>query len=285
MSYRGANGQVYGEHSKSGAHYVYFHRNPSTEEIFYIGMGRFNRCNQRAKRNKYWQHYVRKHGVSVVIAFSGMSKKEAIAKEIQLIREHRPKCNMTHGGEGSGAAPKGVTAFSCDGQFVGTFPSIVEANLWVGVSHKDSRIYRCLKGERKRLKGLVWAEAGATFPGKPLAKKRPATPVHQYCLSGKYVASYERASCANMPHRTGIYTALDSDRTYAGFFWRSHKADAISVTAPTPALQARRPLKCTRTGEIFESVAKAAKHFGMAPQSLSKMLRGKLRNRTTLAYE
>jgi hypothetical protein len=285
MTRRGSNGQIYGEHSKSSSYYVYFHRNPSTGEIFYIGMGRFNRCNQRVQRNRYWKNYVRKHGVKVSIEFSGMSKKEALCKEIQLIREHRPKCNLTQGGEGGGLTPKGVTAFSCDGQVVGTFPSIVEANLWAGISYRDSRIYRCLKGQRKKLKGLVWVTEGSPFPGKPTREKMPALPVHQYSLCGKYLASYERTSCAKVPNRTGIYTALDSGRTYAGFFWRSQKTDAISVKVPTPALQARKPVKCTLTGKTFDSVTEAARHVGIRHQSLSKMLRGKLKNRTTLNYE
>lgn len=68
---------------------VYFHRNPVTYEIFYVGIGT---SLYRAKsfgptaRNCFWYRYVLKYGLPVVqIVHNGISKEKAIKWEIHYI--------------------------------------------------------------------------------------------------------------------------------------------------------------------------------------------------------
>ena len=49
-------------------YYVYFHRNSITNEIFYVGKGRRNRCNENGKkRSACWHEYLTKHGCNFTV--------------------------------------------------------------------------------------------------------------------------------------------------------------------------------------------------------------------------
>lgn len=61
---------------------VYFHRNPNTYDIFYVGIasenGRAQRPYKKDNRNRYWNNYVNKHGGFIVqIVHTGLSKETA----------------------------------------------------------------------------------------------------------------------------------------------------------------------------------------------------------------
>jgi hypothetical protein len=69
-------------------HYVYTHLNPTTKEVFYVGIGKGNRAwNQWAGRNKFWENYVNKHGFEVELIAENLTRKQAETIEIQLIAE------------------------------------------------------------------------------------------------------------------------------------------------------------------------------------------------------
>lgn len=85
---------------------VYFHRNPKTLEIFYVGIGRKRRAFESGGRNKIWQNYVKKHGERVVeIVHEGIDKEQAYALEVFYIKKFGLKkdggslVNITLGGE------------------------------------------------------------------------------------------------------------------------------------------------------------------------------------------
>lgn len=96
---------------------VYFHRNPQTFDIFYVGIGnikrpyQFNLCN----RNEYWHRIVNKYGPPLVqIMHKDVSS--AVAKELEkhyikifgIANEGGMLCNMTYGGETSPMSNKEV---------------------------------------------------------------------------------------------------------------------------------------------------------------------------------
>jgi len=96
-------------------HFVYIHKNPITEEVFYVGQGtkhrnKIERAFSKKSRSKWWNNYVNKHGLPIVeIVYSDLSKEEADKLEIELIRFYGRKdlnegslVNLTDGGDGSG---------------------------------------------------------------------------------------------------------------------------------------------------------------------------------------
>ncbi len=86
---------------------VYIHRNPTTNEIFYVGMGAKYRPYSK-DRSIFWKRYVKKHGSPTIeIVESNITKKDAWESEIALIeligRRDKRKgtlVNLSDGGEG-----------------------------------------------------------------------------------------------------------------------------------------------------------------------------------------
>lgn len=285
IEYRhGSNGQFYGIHTVSNQHYVYAHVNPKTNETFYIGLGKGNRCNQAAQRNQFWKRYVEKHGMKVKILRQGLTKSEAADLEKALIKQMKPRCNLTFGGELGDCGGTPVFSFSKEGVFHKGFRTISDANAYFNVKLNDSRIVRCLSGERQIFKGFMWSKEPNKPPTFKAKKKAPAKQVHEYDLDGKWKSSYESPRDANVPTRTGIYVCLDKPLTYAGSFWRSFKVDRLNELPPTPALIASKKVICLQSGQIFDSISKAAKHINMPHQTLIKRLNGKLKNNTGLQF-
>lgn len=87
---------------------VYVHRNPRTNDVFYVGIGsRTDRASVKRNRNKYWTNYVKKYGDPIVeVLHRNLAKEEAVKIEIELIQKFGRKCdggklvNITEGGEG-----------------------------------------------------------------------------------------------------------------------------------------------------------------------------------------
>lgn len=283
-TYYGASGQLYGDHTKSGKHYVYQHVNPLSGIVFYVGMGRCNRCNQIKQRNKYWVNYFRKHGMRVEILEKDLSKKDALVLEAKYIKSIKPRCNFTEGGECGNPIKRKVSAFHKNGDLYAEYDSIADANIALNALPNDSRIVRCLNGSRMRFKGLFWSESAKKCPTPRERKHKRAKTVHQYDLLGNWVASFDSPKDVNVPTRTGIYGALDKDLTYAGFFWRSEKTEKIHVVVPEPALREKKKVICTRTGVIYNSVQEAAKALDIPNQTLSKKLRKVITNNTGLEF-
>lgn len=87
---------------------VYLHRNKTTNEVFYVGMGGKNRPYDKKKRNNFWKNYVNKYGYYVEIFKRDLSLKEACDEERRLISFYGRRdlnkgslVNLSNGGEGS----------------------------------------------------------------------------------------------------------------------------------------------------------------------------------------
>lgn len=87
---------------------VYFHRNPITYEIFYVGIGNERRPYSfyESSRNKLWHRIVKKYGLPIVeIIHPDISKEDACKLEIEyikkfgIINEGGILCNMSYGGD------------------------------------------------------------------------------------------------------------------------------------------------------------------------------------------
>lgn len=95
---------------------VYAHKNPLTNEIFYIGIGV---KKERAykfigkQRNQFWHNYVKKHGEPIVeILHEVETRKEAELLELEYISKYKRRqdggtlVNITLGGDGGALGAK-----------------------------------------------------------------------------------------------------------------------------------------------------------------------------------
>jgi len=95
---------------------VYLHRNPKTQEVFYVGIGVETRAKDFSKRSIFWSNYKNKYGVEVDIIRKGLTSKEAQSIEVELIEKYGRRdlgtgslVNLSHGGEG--IVPRGVRVY------------------------------------------------------------------------------------------------------------------------------------------------------------------------------
>jgi hypothetical protein len=81
-------------------YYLYYHKNPLTKELFYVGIG----TNKRAwdfvsGRNPHYKNYIKKHGEPIVdVVKENLTKEEACSIEVELIAKYGRK----------GIEPKGI---------------------------------------------------------------------------------------------------------------------------------------------------------------------------------
>jgi hypothetical protein len=83
---------------------------------------------------------------------------------------------------------------------------------------------------------------------------------------------------------TGICNVIDTDYSYKNSFWRSFKADKISVNKKAEALKECVKVIDITTDVIYDSISQAAKANNIRPSNLQKKLQGKRRNNTNLRY-
>lgn len=84
---------------------VYLHRIVDTGTVFYVGLGKPKRPTSMSGRNPAWRNIVKEYGYTIEIVAQGLTKTEAIAKEMELIAYYRslPEnilTNITSGGQG-----------------------------------------------------------------------------------------------------------------------------------------------------------------------------------------
>jgi len=249
--HNGKDGQVYCEHTKSGKHYIYAHFEKDTKELFYIGLGRYNRCNHVVNRNQYWKNIRNKHGVVIKFLSVNLTAEEAAEKEKLFISQLSPKSNMTSGGElyyENGKVTK-VYAYNKDGSFYMEFPSISSANIFFNQNENDSRINRCLKNERKSFKEFIWrAEYFKSIDPYKKTKIHNQRCVYRYDLDGNFIEKLEKISDFKEGSRAGISNVLDKDYVCHNSFWRSTYAKKIDTKKITPALKESIKVK---NGRVF----------------------------------
>ena len=69
-------------------YYVYCHRNPLTNEIFYIGKGKNQRAYDSQSRGKHWKNYVKKNGIPIVeILYENLNEEQSLIIEKEMINK------------------------------------------------------------------------------------------------------------------------------------------------------------------------------------------------------
>jgi hypothetical protein len=81
-------------------YYLYYHKNPTTKELFYVGIGTNKRAwDFTSGRNPHYKNYIKKHGEPIVnIIKENLTKEEACSLEIEFISKYGRK----------GIEPKGI---------------------------------------------------------------------------------------------------------------------------------------------------------------------------------
>lgn len=285
--YVGKENQIYCEHTKSGKQYIYAHFEEDTKKLFYIGLGKYNRCNQMTQRNKYWKFIKEKHGVIIKFLEVDLTLEQAKEREIYYIKKFEPRANMTIGGEAGNTENlrTRVYAYLKNGVFFNSFNSITDANVFFNQKENDSRINRCLKGERKSFAGYIWkteySESIEPYK-KPIPYNQRA--VYRYDLNGNFIEKLEKVTDFTEGSHTGISNVTDKNYTYYNSFWRSYYSEKIEVKEVKPALKPARLVKNTETGEIFKTIGQAAKSVNCCRSVLERKLNGIRRNNTNLIY-
>lgn len=85
-------------------YYVYVHIRQDTNQIFYVGKGKENRCFSKNNRNKHWKHITESVSYKVNIIASDLEEELAFLCETEMIAKLKHLkinlVNYTDGGEG-----------------------------------------------------------------------------------------------------------------------------------------------------------------------------------------
>lgn len=83
-------------------YYIYFHINPLTNKVFYVGKGKGKRAWSKGHRSQYWKNTVNKYGYIIDIVEDNLTEEIAFEREKFYIQKIGRKnlCNLTDGGEG-----------------------------------------------------------------------------------------------------------------------------------------------------------------------------------------
>ena len=82
---------------------VYSHTRLNTNEVFYIGKGKYRRMKAKDNRNKHWANIVNKAGYKADVIASNLTEEEALNFEALLIKKLKEAgtklCNLAIGGK------------------------------------------------------------------------------------------------------------------------------------------------------------------------------------------
>jgi len=127
-------------------YYLYCHKNPITEELFYVGIG----TNKRAwdfvsGRNSHYKNYIKKHGKPIVdILKENLTKEEACVLEIEFISKYGRK----------GIEPDGILLNkSIGGEIIALGNKFTEEQKQKIVNAKKGQIYNIPEGRIHGSKG------------------------------------------------------------------------------------------------------------------------------------
>lgn len=211
---------------------VYFHRNPVTYEIFYVGIGSSIRRARRifGNRTTFYENYVKKHGRPIIqLVHDNLTREQAIQWEIFYIKLLGKRINggqllnFSDGGEGAVGVHWSEERKLAFGNIHRGSKRSDESkrrmSQWqkgkkLTEEHKRKLSETCrTKNEVKRLANPVKKKKLK----KPDSKLRPVIMFHP--KSGKYIASFESLRSAarffNCKSPTSIFDAINGRLTTA----------------------------------------------------------------------
>lgn len=224
--------------------YVYVDRRLDTCAPFYVGKGDAARV-RRKERNRYHQNIVARHGIERSIVFETGDEREALDKEIELIKELRTRdyfggANFTDGGDGVSGYRFALEA--------------IEKNriIHTGVTHGENT---CEKKRRSMLES-------------PAVRRRP---VQQVDESGKVIATHGSVSAAaravGRPDAATLVSRCcrGKVKTFMGFGWTYVEPSATNCARRSHAQRRAVEQVERRSGlvvAVHPSIAAAARSLG-----------------------
>ena len=154
--------------------YVYIHIKNDNGQVFYVGRGKEYRAWAKTGRNKHWNNISLKHGYTVEVVESGLTRDEANHLEI-LVIELALACgcvlaNKTSGGDGvtdlvftdeskiKMSRSQGGRRVHCSNGM--TFETCQEASDWLNKNGQplalSGHISACARGDRTAAYGHTW---------------------------------------------------------------------------------------------------------------------------------
>lgn len=230
---------------------LYFHKNATTGEIFYVGIGKPKRPYDFNSRNTHWVDYVKINGEPVILIIaSNLTWKSAAEWEKLFIRLYGRKyakekgtlVNLTRGGEGC----YDVVLTERGRQNI-----IATRKLRIGAKHSEEtkkkmsvsnsgkiRSLECRRQMSERWKGKKWSdEQKAKLKGRP-------------------------------SHNKGKKLSVE---------YRLHISEGRKGVAAPNRIQVINTL----TGDIYDSILAAAKATGWCDRYLTAVLNGRIQTNKT----
>lgn len=242
--------------------YVYAHYKKDTNEIFYIGKGKyaknskFKRANERHGHNKLWERIADKYGYAVKILEQDITEKEAFNTEINLIKKYGRidkktgiLSNCTNGGDGS-----------------------------TGAIYSKERIEKTAAANRGR---KITAEhklrISIANKGKPVSSETRLK--LSIALTGKIVSAETRLKLSEL--NKGKKLSVETIEKMKG---RKLTTERKKEFQDAGRISKIKKVIDDSTGIIYESLVDAAKATGYRSQTLSRYLRGDRKNKTSMRY-
>ena len=218
--------------------YLIYKRTLKTDGRVYIGVTH-NSMDKRAGNNgiKYdgcvhFYNAIKKYGwenFSSEILEEGLSKEKAEEREIYWIEKYQstnPEFGFNIAKGGNLAFPfeqcHKVNAYTLDGKFMQAFPSVGEAEKFIG----KTGVSDVCRGKSNRAGGYYWRYTSEEFPeGKDLEnyffRNKKVVPINQYTLEGKFVKTFHSLNEAAREtgiNFTSIWDTCSGRRKRAGEF-------------------------------------------------------------------
>lgn len=152
--------------------------------------------------------------VKRILYQNGIARNDIVKRAKASVRQNLTKC---------------IYVYDTDGNYLKEYPSVRDASADLGIHH--TTIGHVASGRDAHCHGLVFRyfKADKIAKTKVYISKRE---VHQYALTGEYIASYQtlRDACKAVglsdPH--GIRDSCKSEKTASGGYqWRYYKTDSV----------------------------------------------------------
>lgn len=154
--------------------YIYFHINPVTNEVFYVGLGSRKRAYDNKRRSKWWKSVVNKYGDPIIkIEIDNLTWEDAKEWEMLFIKHYGRRdlrlgtlVNMTDGGDGA-------LGYKHTPEFIDKMKNIERNEKW------RNGIAQSLKGQKHSIERRLKNKTSQI--GKQSGGKNPRAIYYKFC--------------------------------------------------------------------------------------------------------